>query len=208
MSKHFEPMFAEFKKGHELVGTIPRHVTIFGSARTKENSHDFKSAYDLGWQLASKGHNVATGAGDCGQMLAGNKGAWDGAREAKTKSLSIGYSIELETEQKANEYCDLLLECKYFNSRKWFLISRASAIIATPGGIGTLEEIFDVWTKVQCSKIKRKLPIVLFDSSYWNGCIDWMRNVVCKRGYISKEDLDLVHISDSVDDTVRYIESH
>ena len=208
MSKHFEHMFAEFTKGHELVGHLPRHVTIFGSARTKEESLEFKDAYRLGWELAKRGHNVATGAGDCGQMLAANKGAWDSARAHENNSLSIGYSIELEMEQEANDFCDVLHECQYFNSRKWFLITRASAIIATPGGIGTLEEIFDVWTKVQCSKIKRPLPLILFDTSYWNGLIDWMNNTLLARGFISPEDIAMVLVTDSIDDAINHIEKH
>lgn len=206
--KHLQPIKDELDEGYKLVGHLPRHVTIFGSARTGEDDETFQNTEKLAYKLATKGHHVATGAGDCGEMLAGNRGTWRGSRDSGSGALSIGYGIELDFEAGNNKYCDVLVECKYFNTRKWFLITRASAIIVSEaGGLGTLEELTDAWVKVQCKKIKRPLPIVLMGTEFWGGFIDWLRNMMLKKGYISEEDLDLILVTDDIDEAIAHIES-
>ncbi len=198
-SKHLEPILQEFIQTYELLGKTARHVTIFGSARTKNNDKVYQDVEMMAKKLAENGHNIATGGG-YGSMIAANKGAQEAG------GLSIGYSIQLPFEKSGNEFLDIHSNHGYFASRKWFLITRASAIIGTPGGFGTVEEVTEAICLKQCKKITRPMPIVLVGKRYWQGLLDWME-IMDEDGYISNEDHDLFLITDDINEAISYIEN-
>jgi uncharacterized protein (TIGR00730 family) len=186
---------AEFVEGFDALAHVGPAVTVFGSARVTPDDPMYGAARQIAAGLARAGFAVITGGGP-GIMEAANRGAREGG------GLSVGCNIELPFEQDMNAYVDLGIEFRYFFVRKMMFVKYAEAFIIFPGGFGTLDELFESLTLIQTGKIVH-FPVVLFGSSYWKGLLDWIRDPVLKEAKISPDDLDLMIITDDVDEAVQ-----
>lgn len=183
----FEIM-AEFVDATERLKDISPAVSIFGSARTVPDHPYFKLAEEIARQLSDAGFSVITGGGP-GIMEAGNKGAYFG------KSPSIGLNIQLPHEQHSNPFQDISQTFHHFFARKVMFVKFASAYVVMPGGFGTMDELMEALTLVQTGKTRR-IPIILVCSAFWQGMLDWFRQVMVTEGMINAEDMDLVQVID------------
>src|SRR5690606_1023486 len=188
---------AEFVEGFGQLAELPPAVTVFGSARVPEDSDAYRIAVEVGRALAEAGYAVITGGGP-GCMEAANRGA----REAG--GVSVGLGIELPFEQRMNDYVDLGIEFRYFFVRKTMFVKYSCGFIALPGGFGTLDELFEALTLVQTRKVT-SFPVILMGSEFWGGLVDWIKSQLAGTGKISDHDLDLIQITDDVDEAVRII---
>jgi uncharacterized protein (TIGR00730 family) len=188
----------EFRTGFEAVDKIDRPaVTIFGSARVREDDPAYANARAVAARFAQEGWAVVTGGGP-GVMEAANRGA----REAG--GLSIGFNIELPHEQRGNPYVDVALTFEHFYARKTMFVKAAEGFVVFPGGFGTADELFESLTLIQTGKVLH-FPVVLFDSDYWAELLTWVRGELLADGMISPEDLELLHVTDDVDDAVERV---
>ncbi|MFO7842967.1 MAG: TIGR00730 family Rossman fold protein [Bacteroidales bacterium] len=189
-------VMAEFVEGYSKMSRIGPCVSIFGSARTKPDNKYFKIAEDIAYKLTQHGYGVITGGGP-GIMEAGNMGA------KKGKGKSVGLNIDLPFEQSANLFIDpdKLISFEHFFVRKVMFVKYAQGFIVLPGGFGTLDELFEAITLIQTEKIGR-FPIILVGSEYWEGLMDWVKNVMLKEKNIAGKDLDLIQIVDSPEEAV------
>jgi uncharacterized protein (TIGR00730 family) len=190
---------AEFVEGFGMLAELPRAVTVFGSARTPRDHHEYAVGRALGTALAEAGYAVVTGGGP-GAMEAVNKGCQEAG------GLSVGLGIELPFEQGLNEYVDLGINFRYFFARKMLFIKYSQAFVCLPGGFGTLDELFEALTLVQTKKVT-KFPVVLLGSDYWGGLYDWIEKTMLDGGKIGEKDLALLHVTDDVDDAVRVVQA-
>lgn len=193
-------IMAEFVEGFEQLSRVTPAVSIFGSARTLEDHPWYEKAETVARLLSDSGFSVISGGGP-GIMEAANKGAYAGP------SPSIGLNISLPHEQAANQYQDLSLNYRHFFARKVMFIKYAAAYVVLPGGFGTLDELAECLTLVQTGK-GRKIPIILVEGVFWEGLIDWFRDVLCDAGTISRSDLDLIQIQDEPEEIVKAIFAH
>ncbi|MGB1932595.1 MAG: TIGR00730 family Rossman fold protein [Flavobacteriales bacterium] len=195
-------IMAEFVQAFETLSKIGPCVSIFGSARTQPDNPYYKMAEDIAEKLTLKGYGIITGGG-FGIMEAGNKGAHKG------EGKSVGLNIDLPFEQEANTYIDndKLINFDYFFVRKVMFVKYAQGFVVMPGGVGTLDELFEAITLIQTQKIAA-FPIVLVGKDYWSGLMDWIKNVMLeKEQNISPEDLDLFTLVDTTDEAVEYIDN-
>lgn len=192
-------IMAEFAESFETLAQYSNAVTVFGSARTPANHPRYKKARELGKRIAREGMPVFTGGGP-GIMEAANRGAFEESGQ------SIGLNIELPLEQKPNPYLTECLNFRYFFVRKVMLIKYSIAFVIFPGGFGTLDELFESLTLIQTKRI-RSFPVILFGSEYWQGMIDWLKSEVLESGNISSRNLDLFHVTDSLDEAIDIIKS-
>ena len=190
-------IMAEFVEGFEVMPEVFPAVTIFGSARSRPNSAAYKEAEKTARLLVQSGFNVISGGGS-GIMEAANKGA------AMAGGKSVGLHIHLPKEQKPNKYANVPLNFKYFFIRKVMFVKYAVAYIIMPGGFGTLDELFESLTLIQTHRIK-SFPVILMDSKYWNGLIDWIKGTVLKEKNISKSDMDIFRVVDTPEEAVNII---
>ncbi len=192
-------VMSEFVQAFEKMRKIGPCVTVFGSARTQPNHPYYKSAVTIGEKLVENGYGVITGGGP-GIMEAGNKGAHN------MGGKSVGLNIELPFEQNGNIYVDPdnLISFDFFFVRKMVFVKYSQGFIVMPGGMGTLDELFEAITLIQTKKIG-KFPIVLFGSEYWSGLFDWIKTTMLSEGNISPEDLDLISIVDDEDEAIEII---
>jgi len=192
-------IMAEFVEGFERLSKIGPCVTIFGSARTKEDHEYYKLAENIAYSLTTHGYGIVTGGGP-GIMEAGNRGAQRG------KGTSVGLNIELPFEQHDNPYIDSdkSLDFDYFFVRKVMFIKYSQGFVVMPGGFGTMDELFEAITLIQTKKIG-KFPIVLVGTKYWLGLMDWIKNTLVKEGTISLDDLNLISIVDTEDEVLEVI---
>ncbi len=191
-------IMSEFVQGFEILRRHGLAVTVYGSARTKPDAPDYQAAEELCARLAKKYFTVITGGGP-GIMEAANVGAY------KAGGKSIGFNIDLPFEQKLNPYVTESMDFDYFFSRKVMLAFAAEAYVYFPGGFGTLDELMEMVTLIQTKKIKH-IPIVLYDKAFWGPLLDWCRNTLLKEyKTISSEDIDILHVVDSVDEAYDYI---
>ena len=188
----------EFTKGfdtfNELKGPC---VSVFGSARTLSTNSYYKEAEKVGRLLVEAGFGVITGGGP-GIMEAANKGA----HNAGGKSIGVG--IELPFEASMNDYVDLGVENRYFFTRKVMFLKYSQAFVIFPGGVGTLDELFEAITLIQTKKIGR-FPIVLVGSSFWGGLLDWIKKTLLEKGNISETDLKLFRVVDTADEAIEHL---
>jgi hypothetical protein len=192
---------SEFVEGFDKLSQIGPCVSIFGSARTKRDNRYYLLAEEIAAKLVKLGYGVITGGGP-GIMEAGNKGAFEAGGK------SVGLNIDLPFEQFNNPYInhDKLINFKYFFVRKVMFVKYAQGFVVMPGGMGTLDELFEAITLIQTEKIGR-FPIVLVGSEYWSGLLDWIRDVVLgKERNISPQDMDLFYLADTADEAVNYID--
>lgn len=187
----------EFTKGFDTFNELGPCVSVFGSARTKEDNSYYKEAEKIGKLLTEAGFGVITGGGP-GIMEAANKGA----HEAGGKSVGVG--IELPFEASMNQYVDLGVENRYFFTRKVMFLKYSQAFIIFPGGVGTLDELFEAITLAQCGH-NIKYPIVLVGTKFWEGLVSWMQNTLWTSGTISQKDFDLFRIVDTAEEAVEKI---
>ncbi|MFG2037354.1 TIGR00730 family Rossman fold protein [Dactylosporangium sp. NPDC048998] len=190
-------ILSEFVEGFDTLADLPPAVSVFGSARSKPDSPEWRMGEDLGGALARAGYAVITGGGP-GVMEAANKGV------AEAGGLSIGLGIELPFEQGLNEWVDIGIDFRYFFARKTMFVKYAQAFVVLPGGFGTLDELFEAVTLVQTRKVTR-FPVVLMGTEYWSGLMDWIRATMLPDGKIGPEDLELLFVTDDVDAAVQHI---
>lgn len=187
----------EFVAGFDALAKLPKAVTVFGSARTSPEDTSYKMAEELGRKLAESAYAVITGGGP-GIMEAANKGAHEG------DGLSVGLGIELPHEQGLNKYVDLGLNFRYFFARKTMFLKYSQAFVCLPGGMGTMDEFFEVLCMVQTGKVTN-YPIVLMGAEYWSGLLEWMKNTLAVGGYINEDDQELLLLTDDPDEAVAHI---
>jgi uncharacterized protein (TIGR00730 family) len=194
-------IMSEFVDAFEIMAAVdlPR-VSIWGSARTLEDTPYYNAARTLARRLAEEGYAIVTGGGP-GIMAAANRGASEGGGD------SVGLNITLPYEQSANVYASHKMEFRYFFCRRVMFVKDSSGVVVMPGGIGTCDELFEVLTLKQTRKIEG-LPIILYGESYWRGLLAWMRDVLLAQGAISPGDLDLLVVSDDVEQIVGLIKAH
>ncbi len=192
-------IMAEFVEAFEKLGNIGPCVSIFGSARTKPNNPYYELAEEIAKKVTEQGYGVITGGGP-GIMEAANKGARSGG------GRSVGLNIELPFEQYSNPYIDTdkLINFDYFFVRKVMFMKYAQGFIVLPGGMGTLDEMFEAITLIQTQKIGR-FPIILVGISYWGGLIDWIKSTMLAAKNINPDDLNLITLVDNADDAVKEI---
>jgi uncharacterized protein (TIGR00730 family) len=190
-------IIAEFVEGFERLSKIAPSVSIFGSARTPTDHSFYKLTEAIARELSDAGFTVVSGGGP-GIMEAANKGAFAG------KSPSVGLNIMLPNEQSGNAFQDISLNFRHFFSRKVMFVKYASAYVVLPGGFGTLDELAEILTLVQTGK-SRKIPIILVQSDFWEGLLDWFKESLLKHGTISAPDLDLMQVIDDPSEVVTAI---
>ena len=189
----------DFMRGFRVLHFVGPCVTVFGSARIKNDSPYYDLAIKMGTAVAQLGFTVMTGGG-AGIMEAANRGAKDvGGR-------SVGCNIELPHEQKPNSYLDHFVTMHYFFVRKTLLVKYSYAFVILPGGAGTLDEMFEAITLIQTRKIKN-FPVVIMGTDYWDEILPFI-DKMAKAGMIAPSDLELVHATNSVDDAIAHIRSH
>jgi len=194
-------VMAEFVEGFEKMAKIGPCVSIFGSARTKPGTKYYKIAEEIAAKVVRHGYGVITGGGP-GIMEAGNKGAHTQGGK------SVGLNIELPFEQNHNIYIDRdkSIDFDYFFVRKVMFVKYSQGFIGLPGGLGTMDELFEALTLIQTTKIGR-FPIVLVGVDYWSGLLDWIKEVMLgQEQNINKDDLDLFSIVDTATEAVKVID--
>lgn len=193
-------VMSEFVDGYEKMARIGPCVSIFGSARLKEDNYYYKMAVDIAQKITEIGFGVITGGGP-GIMEAGNRGA-------NGHGKSIGLNIELPFEQHFNPYVDkgYNINFDYFFVRKVMFVKYSQGFVVMPGGFGTLDELTEALTLIQTNKIG-KFPIVLVGSVFWSGLLDWFKGTLLKEGLIAEKDLELFRVVDTAEDAVAHIKA-
>ena len=191
-------IMSEFVDGFEELSSVKEAVTIFGSARTGESNKYYKIAEETAGKLVKCGYAIITGAGP-GIMEAANKGAKSAGGE------SIGLNILIPTMQKPNKYVTKLLEFKYFFCRKVMFAKYSKALIAFPGGYGTMDEFFEAITLVQTKRID-PFPIVLVGSEYWKGLVKWIEGTMLSNKMIDRSDLKIFNLADTPQEVISIID--
>ncbi|NLF25686.1 MAG: LOG family protein [Deltaproteobacteria bacterium] len=181
-------------------------VCIFGSARLKPETPDYQKVFELARFLSWEGIDVLTGGGP-GLMEAANRGAKLGQQEKRTKSLTYGISIELEWEVGLNTHLDIKKHHYRFSSRLDEFMRLSHAVVATPGGIGTLLELIFTWQLVQVKHMTLR-PLVLMDKKFWGGLISWMKDTVLSRGLVCASDFNVIHMVDTPEEALKVISDH
>lgn len=193
-------ILSEFVSGFDVLYHIGPAITFFGSARFDDNNFYYKKAYELSYKLGKGGYNIITGGGP-GIMEAANRGAKDAG------VISVGLNIKLPKEQKPNKYQTLSMSFEYFFVRKVMLIRYSMAYIVFPGGFGTLDELSEALTLIQTGK-SPKFPVILFGKDFWSGLVEFYKNTFVKNGTIDEEDINLIHLTDDIDEAISIIDKH
>ncbi len=197
---HARRIADEFVLGFDTVAKLPKPaVTVFGSARVTEDHRAYREAREVGRLFAEAGFTVVTGGGP-GVMEAANRGAREGG------GLSVGFNIVLPHEQHSNPYVDVEVVFDHFYVRKTMFVKAAEGFLIFPGGFGTLDELFEALTLIQTGKIL-DFPVVLFDSEYWQGLLDWVRDPLLAEGMISPDDWDNLRVTDDPEEAVHLVVS-
>lgn len=194
-------IMSEFVEGYDRMSKIGPSISVFGSARTKDDNKYYQMGIEISERLAEAGYGVITGGGP-GIMEAGNKGAQQGGGK------SIGLNIDLPFEQNHNPYIDAEhnLEFDYFFVRKVIFVKYAQGFVILPGGFGTLDELFEALTLIQTKKINKR-PVVLIGIDYWKGLVEWIKTSMLEaENNIAEKDLDLFKLVDTAEEAFQYIE--
>ncbi|MFC1417422.1 LOG family protein [Streptacidiphilus cavernicola] len=189
---------SEFVEGFGTLAELGPAISVFGSARTPVDSPEYEAGVRIGRALSEAGYAVITGGGP-GAMESANKGAHEAG------GTSVGLGIELPFEQGLNQYVDLGLNFRYFFVRKTMFVKYSQGFIVLPGGFGTLDELFEALTLVQTHKVTR-FPVILFGVDYWSGLVDWVKRTVIAEGKASPSDLELIQLTDSVDEALKILD--
>ena len=193
-------ILSEFTEGIDALSDLGFAISIFGSARTKPDNPSYIQAVELGNKLAKENFSIITGGGP-GIMEAGNKGAFE------EQGKSVGLNIVLPKEQDPNLYQNISLNYRYFFARKVMFVKHSMGYVCMPGGFGTLDEFFEALTLVQTQKVY-PMPIVLFGSKFWQGLLDWIKEQPLQERLISPQDMDLLHLTDDIDEVVDIMLKH
>ncbi|MDQ0619666.1 LOG family protein [Arthrobacter globiformis] len=188
---------SEFVEGFGALSDLGQAVSVFGSARTKPGSAFYEMGVEVGRKLAEAGVAVITGGGP-GSMEAANRGAVEG------NGVSVGLGIELPFEQGLNQWVDLGINFRYFFARKTMFVKYAQGFIVLPGGLGTLDELFEAMVLVQTQKVT-SFPIVLLGAAFWGPMIDWIKGTLVAEGMVYEKDLDLIQVVDSPEEAVNLV---
>jgi hypothetical protein len=190
----------EFRVGFEMTEKIRRPaVTTFGSARVREGHPYYAAARAVGRRFAERGWAVITGGGP-GLMEAANRGAKEGGGQ------SVGFNIELPHEQAPNPYLDVSHTFQHFYARKVCFVKPAEGFVIFPGGFGTLDELYEALTLIQTGKVMH-FPVVLFHREHWSQMLDWLRSELLADRFVSPEDVELLSVTDDVDEAVELVVS-
>ncbi len=192
-------VFLEFVRGFESLKGLGRCVTVFGSARFEEGHRYYDLARNLGGELAKAGFAVMTGGGP-GIMEAANRGAQEAG------GVSVGCNIQLPQEQEPNPFLDRFVEFEYFFVRKVMLVKYSQAFVVMPGGLGTMDEVFETATLIQTGKIER-FPIIAMGSEFWEPIRNFTTGSMLREGTVSESDREFFTMTDSVDEALAAIES-
>ncbi len=186
-------------RGFRTLHFVGPCVTIFGSARFNETHPYYAVAREVGRRVSAMGFTVMTGGGP-GLMAAANRGARDHG------GLSVGCNIDLPLEQEPNPYLDRWISCHYFFVRKVLLFKYSYAFVGMPGGLGTLDELTEALTLIQTTKIQ-SFPVILIGTTYWQPFLDLLHEMI-DEGAISPSDLDLLKVTDDLDEAMRHLSAH
>ena len=192
-------IMGEFVEGFDKLSGIGPAVSIYGSARLKPDDVLYTQTIGIAKRLGELGFAIITGGGP-GVMEAANRGAFEAG------ATSIGLNIILPEEQMCNAYTTKSITFQHFFVRKVMLVKYATAFVIMPGGVGTLDELTEVLTMMQTEKIK-PFPIILFDSKFWEGLLDWLRHTVLTKGFVSAEDFDLLVLCDDIDSVINTVQN-
>ncbi len=193
-------IMGELVEGYEKLSQLGPCVSIFGSARTKPDNKFYKETVEISESIVKLGLGIITGGGP-GIMEAANKGA------QKAGGVSVGLNIDLPHEQMPNPFIDSdkVIDFDYFFVRKVMFVRYAQAFVVMPGGFGTLDEFFEAITLIQTHKIER-FPVILYGSEFWSGCIEWIKNIVCKKfNNISEDEMFLFEVVDSKNEIIEIL---
>ena len=191
-------IMGEFVEGFDKLQGVEPAVSIYGSARLPPDTPLYLQTEEIARKLGELGFSIITGGGP-GVMEAANKGA------AEAGAKSVGLNIELPSEQSCNAFATKTMTFRHFFIRKVMLVKYASAYIMMPGGLGTLDELTEVLNLIQTHKM-RPFPVILYDSTFWKGFLDWLRSVVLEHSFISEVDFDLLRICDTPDAVVEVVQ--
>ena len=197
-------IMGEFVNGYERMSQIGPSISIFGSARTKNDDKYYLLAKEIASSIIESGYGVITGGGP-GIMEAANKGA----KEAKGSSVGLCIELPFEKKESDNIYIDddKKIDFDYFFVRKVMFMKYAQGFVVMPGGFGTLDELFEAITLIQTKKIE-KFPIILVGSTFWNGLIDWIKETLLKTNKtVSNEDVLSFHIVDEKEEVIKILET-
>jgi uncharacterized protein (TIGR00730 family) len=186
---------AEFIEGFGALAELGPAIACFGSARTRPEDTTYAIGEEVGRKLTAAGFAVITGGGP-GTMEAVNKGA------SEAGGISVGLGIELPFESGLNPWVDVGINFRYFFARKTMFVKYSQGFVVLPGGLGTLDELFEALTLVQTQKVT-SFPLVLIGTDYWQGMIDWLRDRALVHGTISQSDVDMLQLTDDVDHAVQ-----
>lgn len=188
---------SEFVQGFDALAEIGPAISVFGSARTKPGTRHYDMGVEVGRRLVEAGVAVITGGGP-GSMEAANRGAMEAG------GLSIGLGIELPFEQGMNQWVGLGVDFRYFFARKTMFVKYAQGFVVLPGGLGTLDELFEAMVLVQTGKVSQ-FPIVLVDREFWGPLVDWVRQTMVEQGLVSPGDMDIVSLVDTAEEAVELV---
>ena len=191
-------IMGEFVEGIDTLHAIGPAISIFGSARTQPDHSDYKKAHDLAGLFSRSGYAVITGGGP-GIMAAANEGAH------AENGASVGLIIKLPFEEKSNPHLTCQVTFDYFFVRKVMFVKYAQGCIIMPGGLGTLDELFETLTLVQTGRI-RKMPVIMVGTAFWGGLVDWIRGRLLHDGLISAEDMDLFQVVDEPEQALKIVQ--
>ncbi|WP_223163635.1 TIGR00730 family Rossman fold protein [Nocardioides humilatus] len=185
---------SEFVEGFGTLAELGAAIGVFGSARTREDDPAYAQGIEVGRKLVEAGFSVITGGGP-GAMEAANRGA------SEAGGISVGLGVELPFEAGLNEWVDVGIVFRYFFVRKTMFVKYSQGFIVLPGGIGTLDEMFEAVTLAQTQKVT-EFPVVLLGVDYWSGLIAWLKDTVLASGKIAQSDIDRMVVTDDVDEAV------
>ena len=191
-------IMGELVEGFDTLSGVEPAVSIYGSARLTVDDKLYVQTEEIAYRLGMSGFSIITGGGP-GVMEAANKGA------LKASVVSVGLNIELPEEQVGNDYTTKSITFHHFFVRKVMLVKYATAFVIIPGGLGTLDELTEVLTLMQTMTI-RPFPVILFDSEYWEGLLEWLRSSVLARKCISEEDLNLLRVCDQPKEVIKIVQ--
>ena len=193
-------IISEFTEGFDRLSSLGYAVSIFGSARLKEDNPYYQQSVEIAQRLGQEGFAIITGGGP-GVMEAANKGAFD------SESKSVGLNIRLPQEQLPNPYQDMMLDYRYFFVRKVMFVKHSMGYVCIPGGFGTMDEFFESLTLMQTEKIY-PMPLILFGVEYWQGLIDWMMTTMVPAGTVRESDFEYITLTDDMDEVVSTMVKH
>lgn len=190
-------IIGELVEGFDRLSGIEPAITVYGASHLRPGSYDYEKTREIAFLIGKEGFNIITGGGP-GAMEAANLGA----HEAGVKS--VGLNIQLPEEQACNAFANISLSFNHFFARKIMLVKYSTAFVIIPGGLGTLDELTEVLTLIQTKKIK-PFPVILFNTAFWKGFLDWLQTQSLKNGYLTEDDLRLLRMSDDPKEVVDII---